>query len=173
MAFVAPLPQPLPKVLALVQPFHAYLWAALALSLVVTAAALNLVARGERLRRKRGLRFKKWDSLWDTAWYCFGTVLYKSPADEQSHRTNALRHGVLNCTSPIPHFKEQTHACNIVAFQVGDMRVAHILHRDILQLRREPHGIHDDALADQPDQHIETGLFGHTATTLLRQMFIG
>ena len=163
MAFVAPLPQPLPKVLALVQPFHPYLWAALALSLVVTAAALNLVARGERVRRKRRLRFKKWDSLWETAWYCLGTVLYKSPADEQSHRTNALRHGVLNCTSPIPHFKDQTHVrsrtkvvqgfkvnipCNIVAFQVGDRSVAHILHRDILQLRREPHGIHDDALAD-------------------------
>ena len=47
----------------------------------------------------------------------------------------------------------------IVAFQVGDWSVAHILHRDILQLRREPHGVHDDALADQPHQHIETGVF--------------
>ena len=91
MAFVAPLPQPLPKVLALVQPFHPYLWAALALSLVVTAAALNLVARGERLKRDS----KKWDSPWETAWYCLGTLLYKSPADEKSHRTHALRHGVL------------------------------------------------------------------------------
>ena len=96
MAFVTPLPQPLPKVLALVQPFHPYLWAALALSLVVTAAALNLVARGEqRRRRERRLRFKKWDSPWETAWYCLGTLLYKSPADEKSHRTHALRHGVL------------------------------------------------------------------------------
>ena len=54
MAFVAPLPQPLPKFLALIQPFHHYLWAALAFSLVVTAVTLNLVARGER--RNMGFR---------------------------------------------------------------------------------------------------------------------
>ena len=102
MAFVAPLPQPLPKVLALVQPFHHYLWAALALSLVGTAVALSLVARGEHLRLDRRLRYKKWDSVLDNAWFCFGTVLYKSPADEKSHRTHALRHGVIPCTSPNP-----------------------------------------------------------------------
>ena len=119
MAFVAPLPQPLPKVLALVQPFHPYLWAALALSLVVTAAALNLVARGERVRRKRRLRFKKWDSLWDTVWYCFGSVLYKSPADEKSHRTHALRHGAKIPISMNRHISGQEQRSNTRCFSGG------------------------------------------------------
>ena len=92
MAFVAPLPQPLPKFLALIQPFHYYLWAALVLSMIVTAVVLNLVAKAERMNM--GFRiYEKWDVLGKTAWYCFGTVLGKSPTEEKSHHTHALRYG--------------------------------------------------------------------------------
>ena len=38
--------------------------------------------------------------------------------------------------------------------------MAHLLHRDILQLRREPDGLHDDALTDEPHQYTETSMSG-------------
>ena len=91
MAFVAPLPQPLPKFLAVIQPLHYYVWAALVFSVVVTAVVLNLVARGEA--RTMGFSYKKWDALWETTWYCFGTMLAKGPSEETSLHKHALRHG--------------------------------------------------------------------------------
>ena len=91
MAFVAPLPQPLPKFLALIQPFHFYLWAALVFSVIVTAVVLNLVARAERRSMGFSFSYEKWDVLWETGWYCFGTILGKSPPEEKSHHTHALR----------------------------------------------------------------------------------
>ena len=91
MAFVAPLPQPLPKFLALIQPFHYYVWFALVSSVIVTAMVLNAVAKGEEKIMGTSSTYNRWDMLRETSWYCFGTMLMKSPTEEKSHHTHALR----------------------------------------------------------------------------------
>ena len=91
MAFVAPLPQPLPKFLALIQPFHYYVWVALVSSVIVTALVLNAVAKREEKNMGTSSTYDRWDVLRETTWYCFGTMLAKSPTEEKSHHTHALR----------------------------------------------------------------------------------
>ncbi len=83
MAFVTPMPSPLPKFLALVQPFHAFVWTTLVASVFVCTAVMCLIARG-RTRLVGDHDAGGWTSFSAPFWFCYRTLLYQSPASDRS-----------------------------------------------------------------------------------------
>jgi hypothetical protein len=92
MTFATPLPQPLPKFMALYQPFHFHVWFAVAAFLFISAVAFTLIAYAEE--HILGIYISSFNTLGKAGWYCFGSMLGESVSrstDFESKRTHALR----------------------------------------------------------------------------------
>ena len=89
-AFAAPQPQPLPKYLALVNPFSPLVWVAIVTSVLCLSALLWLLAVAEG--RLKSVNFKDWSSYGNSFWYCYSTLIGESVTrDVDLVKTQALR----------------------------------------------------------------------------------
>jgi hypothetical protein len=92
LTFATPLPQPLPKFMALYQPFHLHVWLAVAAALSISAVAFTLIAYAEE--RILGIYISCFSTIGKAGWYCFGSMLGESGSgstDTESKNTHALR----------------------------------------------------------------------------------
>jgi hypothetical protein len=90
MAFVTPRPLPLPKFLALIQPFHYFVWFTIVASVIISSIVFVLVANGEEIIL--GIDCSSWSTLSEAGWYCFSTMIGESVTrDTKSENANALR----------------------------------------------------------------------------------
>jgi hypothetical protein len=91
MAFVSPMPQPLPKWIALSQPFHYFVWASVVASIIVTAVIFKIIARTEE--NILDINLANWSTVFEAGWFCLGTILKESIADDKkSNNANAVRY---------------------------------------------------------------------------------
>ena len=89
MAFVTPNPKPLPKYLALISPFHYFVWASFAVAMVVIAVVFYCFSIAET--NIMGIEFTELNEIDEAAWYSFGTMLGEGFEVKSASRGHALR----------------------------------------------------------------------------------
>jgi hypothetical protein len=91
MTLVSPMPHPLPKWIALSQPFHYFVWASLVASIIVIAVIFKIIARTEETIRD--INLANWSTVFEAGWFCLGTILKESIAnDKKTNNANAVRY---------------------------------------------------------------------------------
>ena len=89
-AFASPQPQPLPKYLALINPFSPLVWIIVVVSFFILAVVFWLVANWEG--ELQNLSYGDWSSMGNSLWFCYGTLIGESVTrDTKSSNAVALR----------------------------------------------------------------------------------
>ena len=95
LAVCAPLPQLLPKIMALLYPFSLFVWILIAISLVVVSVVFYVASNLEGVLTKQS--FNEWSTLQNAIWYAYGTLMGEAiTRDTRSEKALALRYGHLS-----------------------------------------------------------------------------
>ena len=90
MAFATPNPRPLPKWIALIAPFHIYVWICVVSSVILASIFMFAISNEET--RLSGVDLHNWSSMKEAGWYCYGTVIGESiTRDTKSEKAVSLR----------------------------------------------------------------------------------
>ena len=90
MALCAPLPQLLPKIMALLYPFSTLVWVLIGISLAIVTTTMYITSNIESPLIQQSLH--EWTSIQAAAWYAYGTLMGEAiTRDTKSEKATALR----------------------------------------------------------------------------------
>jgi hypothetical protein len=90
LTFAIPQPRPLPKYMALYQPFRIYVWLAIVMSLIISAFVFAFIAHAEE--GILNIDISGWSTISKAGWYCSACMIGENvSSDYASEKTHALR----------------------------------------------------------------------------------